>query len=107
MWWMWCLCYMLENAWSGETYKKLPYSKIKVTLIQEFIMECIWEAKLKGQVSPVPEHHEMKAYREHGRKNEHIDLCSIWSALCSGHFTLKEEAPVTCWLGGWVDPRIC
>jgi hypothetical protein len=28
-----------------------------------------------------------------------------WSASCPGHFTSRERAPGTHWLGGWVGPR--
>jgi hypothetical protein len=28
-----------------------------------------------------------------------------WSASRPGHFTLRERAPSTHWIGGWVGPR--
>jgi hypothetical protein len=28
-----------------------------------------------------------------------------WSASCPGHFTPRERAPGTHWIGGWVGPR--
>jgi len=28
-----------------------------------------------------------------------------WSASCPSHFTPKERAPVTHWIGGWAVPR--
>jgi hypothetical protein len=28
-----------------------------------------------------------------------------WSALHPGHFTPRERAPGTHWIGGWVGPR--
>jgi hypothetical protein len=28
-----------------------------------------------------------------------------WSASCPSHFTPRERAPVTHWIGGWVGPR--
>jgi hypothetical protein len=28
-----------------------------------------------------------------------------WSASCSGHFTPRERAPSSYWIGGWVSPR--
>jgi hypothetical protein len=28
-----------------------------------------------------------------------------WSASCPGHFTLKEKAPGTYWIGGWEGPK--
>jgi hypothetical protein len=28
-----------------------------------------------------------------------------WSASRPGRFTSRERAPVTHWIGGWVDPR--
>jgi hypothetical protein len=28
-----------------------------------------------------------------------------WAASCPGHFTPREKAPGTHWIGGWVDPR--
>jgi hypothetical protein len=28
-----------------------------------------------------------------------------WSASCPGHFTPRERAPDTHWIGGWVGPR--
>jgi hypothetical protein len=27
-----------------------------------------------------------------------------WSSSCPGHFTPRERAPSTHWIGGWVDP---
>jgi hypothetical protein len=30
-----------------------------------------------------------------------------WSALRPGHFTPRERAPRTNWVGGWVGPRAC
>jgi hypothetical protein len=30
---------------------------------------------------------------------------SEWSASWPGHFTPRERAPATHWIGGWVDPR--
>jgi len=29
-----------------------------------------------------------------------------WSASCPGHFTHRERAPGTHWIGGWVGPRV-
>jgi hypothetical protein len=42
----------------------------------------------------------------------HIFLASAlaggeWSASCPGRFTPGERAPVTHWIGGWVNPRAC
>jgi hypothetical protein len=28
-----------------------------------------------------------------------------WSASCPCHFTVREKAPGTHWVGGWVGPR--
>jgi hypothetical protein len=28
-----------------------------------------------------------------------------WSSSCPGHFTPRERAPGTHWIGGWVGPR--
>jgi hypothetical protein len=46
-------------------------------------------------------------------EGEHIDPHFLTSALAGdqwsvsrpGHFTPRERAPSTQWIGGWVDPR--
>jgi hypothetical protein len=41
----------------------------------------------------------------------HIFLTSVlaggeWSASCPCHFTPRERAPSTHWIGGWVGPKV-
>jgi hypothetical protein len=45
------------------------------------------------------EHHAMKAYRG----TLALDV-GEWSASRLGHFTPREKAPGTPWIGGWVGP---
>jgi len=53
-------------------------------------------------------HHDMKLYREvevqhHTFLTSALDAGEEWSASCPGHFTPREWAPGTQWIG--VDPR--
>jgi hypothetical protein len=52
----------------------------------------------------------MKAYGE-VEVQIHIFLTlalvgSEWSASRPGRFIHREKAPITHWIGGWVDPRV-
>jgi hypothetical protein len=66
----------------------------------------------KGKVVPVllTEHEAIKAYLWSGGIAPLILLTSVldggeWSASCPSHFTRRERAPGTHWVGGWVRPR--
>jgi hypothetical protein len=51
----------------------------------------------------------MKAYGGNGCIDPHFLTSTLaggkWKASRPGHFTSKERAPSTHWIGGWVDPR--
>jgi hypothetical protein len=60
-------------------------------------------------ITKLVKHYAMKAYRG-GDVQIHIFLTSaLLEGECSGsrpsRFTTGERAPVTHWIGGWVDPR--
>jgi hypothetical protein len=66
--------------------------------------------KGKGKVScALTEHHDMKAYWGSGGSSTHSMTSALdggeRSASRPGRFTLKERAPGTHWIGGWVGPR--
>jgi hypothetical protein len=55
------------------------------------------------------ENHTMKAYRGSGDNSSNHSLTwaldgGEWSASRSSLFTLRERAPGTHWIGGWVGP---
>jgi hypothetical protein len=67
-----------------------------------------------GKVVPVlfslTEHNAMKAYWGSGEYSSMHSLTSAldggeWSGSCPSHFTPRERAPGTHWIGGWVGPR--
>jgi hypothetical protein len=60
-------------------------------------------------VENITEHRAIKAFWGSGGIAPRILSWSLdggeWSASHLGRFTLRGRAPVTHWIGGWVDPR--
>jgi hypothetical protein len=72
---------------------------------QVLLTAGIQKVKVKVSLCFLTKHHAMKAYWG----SEYIAPLILdggeWSASHPGRFILKERAPGTHWIGGWVDPR--
>jgi hypothetical protein len=80
----------------------VPHSLKNTALDGSIPSPVVVKVKVKAKLSLcffLTKHHIMKAYLTSALDG------GEWSASRPGHFTPRERAPGTRWIGGWVGPR--